>query len=209
MDGARLWGCADFYGRSLAEIAEPFDTVYVSFYKQLGGLPGACLAGPEDVDRRGARVAAPARRDRCTACGRTPARRSNVLRLRLPRIPEYRAHALAIAGALRDLDGVDVVPDPPQTTMMHLVFRPARSRSSARPPLRIAREEGIWTFGVLRRDRRAAARPRVELETGDATLTFTPEEFRVGRPAPARRVSARDCAESGDGATIRAYSRRD
>jgi hypothetical protein len=40
MDGARLWGCEPFYERSLEEISELFDTVYVSFYKQLGGLPG-------------------------------------------------------------------------------------------------------------------------------------------------------------------------
>src|SRR6266545_1958708 len=44
-----LWGCESFYGRSLAEISEPFDTVYTSFYKQLGGLAGAVLAGSEDV----------------------------------------------------------------------------------------------------------------------------------------------------------------
>ena len=49
MDGARLWGCEPFYGRTLAEIAGLFDTVYVSLYKQLGGIAGCCLAGPEDV----------------------------------------------------------------------------------------------------------------------------------------------------------------
>src|SRR6266542_406342 len=48
MDGARLWGCESFYGRTFREICEPFDTVYVSFYKQLGGLPGSGLAGPGD-----------------------------------------------------------------------------------------------------------------------------------------------------------------
>jgi threonine aldolase len=113
MDGARLWGCGDFYGRSLAEISDVFDTVYVSFYKQLGGLPGACVAGPEDVV---AQVREWRRRHGGTTYGMWPTAGSalNVLRLRFPRIPDYRTHALAVA----------------------------------------------------------------ELEIGDASLTFTPEEFR-------------------------------
>jgi len=49
LDGARLWECQPFYQRSYAEIAALFDTVYVSFYKILGGITGAMLLGPEDV----------------------------------------------------------------------------------------------------------------------------------------------------------------
>jgi threonine aldolase len=49
MDGARLWESSAGYGRPLAEIAALFDTVYVSFYKGIGALPGCCVAGPEDV----------------------------------------------------------------------------------------------------------------------------------------------------------------
>jgi threonine aldolase len=40
MDGARLWQAAPFYGRPHAEIAGLFDSTYVSFYKDLGGLAG-------------------------------------------------------------------------------------------------------------------------------------------------------------------------
>jgi threonine aldolase len=175
MDGARLWGCEDFYGRSMAEISELFDTVYVSFYKQLGGLPGACLAGSEDVM---AEVRVWRRRHGGTVYGMWPGAASalNVVRLRFPRIAEYRRHAVAIADALRELGGLDIVPDPPQTTMMHLVFaRPVEAiRRSA---VRIAREEGIWTFGYFA-DTGAPGTARVELETGDATMNFTPKEFR-------------------------------
>jgi threonine aldolase len=45
MDGARLWESTHYYQKSLAEIADLFDSVYVSFYKGLGGLSGAALAG--------------------------------------------------------------------------------------------------------------------------------------------------------------------
>ena len=47
LDGARLWESAAGYGRAPAEIADLFDTVYVSFYKGIGALPGCCVAGPE------------------------------------------------------------------------------------------------------------------------------------------------------------------
>src|SRR5215208_4776916 len=49
LDGARLWQCGPFYGRALAEIAALFDTVYVSFYKDLAAPAGCALAGPADA----------------------------------------------------------------------------------------------------------------------------------------------------------------
>ena len=48
LDGARLWQCEPFYEKSLLEICDLFDSVYVSFYKDLNGLPGAMLLGPAD-----------------------------------------------------------------------------------------------------------------------------------------------------------------
>jgi len=46
-DGARLWEIQPYYGVPLAEISALFDSVYVSFYKGLGGLAGAMLLGSE------------------------------------------------------------------------------------------------------------------------------------------------------------------
>jgi threonine aldolase len=47
-DGARIWESQPWFGRSLAEIAALADSVYVSFYKGLGGIAGAALVGPAD-----------------------------------------------------------------------------------------------------------------------------------------------------------------
>lgn len=62
MDGARLWQCLAFYQRDYHEIAALFGSVYVSFYKDLGGIAGAVLAGPPIIHRRSARLAATPRR---------------------------------------------------------------------------------------------------------------------------------------------------
>jgi len=49
-DGARLFEAAAGYNNtlSLEELCAPFDSVYVSFYKGLGGLGGSVLAGTSD-----------------------------------------------------------------------------------------------------------------------------------------------------------------
>ncbi len=49
LDGARLWESQPFYDRPHADIAGLFDSVYVSFYKGLGGIAGAALAGHDLV----------------------------------------------------------------------------------------------------------------------------------------------------------------
>ena len=180
MDGARLWGCATFYGRPLDAIAAPFDTVYVSFYKQIGALAGAAVAGPEDVI---AEVREWRKRHGGTVFSMWPHAASALtnLRLRLPRMATYHEQAVALADALRAVPGVQVVPDPPQAGSFHLVLhRHAASLQAA--ALRLARQDSIWTWGRFRSTDVPGVQ-RAELEAGDATLKWTPAEFRevVGR----------------------------
>jgi threonine aldolase len=175
MDGARLWMCGGFYDRTFAEISEPFDTVYVSFYKDIGALAGAALAGPEDV-------IAEAREWRLRHGGRQWTMWPNAasaltgLRLRLPRMPAYREKALELAAALDGLEGATVLPSPPQTTMFHVVFaRKAAAMQAA--ALQLAREDGVWTWGVFA-ETDVAGISKAELSVGDAALDWSPAEFR-------------------------------
>ena len=46
LDGARIYLQSVYTGRSVADYAEPFDTVYVSLYKYFNAPSGAILAGP-------------------------------------------------------------------------------------------------------------------------------------------------------------------
>jgi threonine aldolase len=48
LDGARLYEILPYYKKSAAEICALFDSVYVSFYKGIGGVAGAILAGEKD-----------------------------------------------------------------------------------------------------------------------------------------------------------------
>ncbi|MEU9994228.1 beta-eliminating lyase-related protein [Streptomyces sp. NPDC050848] len=120
VDGARLWECAPHFERGLEEIAGLADSVYVSFYKSLGGLSGAALAGPEDVMEE-ARVWR--HRYGGQVFQQYPAAASALRGLdrELPRLPSYVAHARVVAGWLRaafEEAGVPwfrVHPEPPHT----------------------------------------------------------------------------------------------
>jgi threonine aldolase len=173
LDGARLWECTPYYGRSPAEISALFDTVYVSFYKGLGGLAGACLAGEKDVI-----VEARAWRKRHggTLFGLWPNAASGLaaLRRRLPLMPKYFKHALAIAAKLRGMPNVEIVPDPPQTPMMHLHLR-VDEKAFLAAAHRIVQKQGIFTWPRSVPGSAPTVRV-VELTVGDATLEFKPDE---------------------------------
>jgi threonine aldolase len=171
LDGARLWEASAGYDREPAQIAALFDTVYVSFYKGIGALPGCCVAGSEaDV----AQVREWRQRLGGTLFGLWPAAASALALLgeRLAEMPARLRHAKAIAAALAAVAGVRVVPDPPQTPMMHLLFEVEAERFSANAQ-RLAEQDGIWTW----------AKPyptgdpkvvRCELSVGRATCRLEP-----------------------------------
>ncbi|MCL5967270.1 MAG: beta-eliminating lyase-related protein [Firmicutes bacterium] len=175
MDGARLWEAAPYYDKSPAEVAALFDTVYVSFYKGLGGITGCCLAGPKDIllevdewrVRHGGRL-----------YGLWPYAASalTALRERLPKMPRYLEKARSIAAALTDIPGLQVIPDPPKTPMMHVQMDGTPADLLARG-LEIARRERVWTF-VRPFAVDSPHRLRVEFSVGDATLGFQPDEVR-------------------------------
>ena len=122
LDGARLWQCGPFYRRPLSAIAALFDTVYVSLYKDLGAFGGCVLAGPQDL-------IAEARVWRIRHGGRLSTFEPMALSAErgldevLPRMPSFVRKAKEIGAALARLDGVAVVPDPPQAAMLHVAVR--------------------------------------------------------------------------------------
>ncbi|MGN6676683.1 MAG: threonine aldolase family protein [Streptosporangiaceae bacterium] len=170
MDGARLWESAAGYGRPLSEVAALFDTVYVSFYKGIGALPGCCVAGPAEIV---AEVREWRQRMGGMLFGLWPNAASalHCLRMRLPRFPGYLERARAIAAALSDVPGVRVVPDSPQTSLMHVLIETTSDRFEA-TARSLAAERGVWTWqkAMTTVDPRVQ---RVELTVGDGTCALS------------------------------------
>ncbi|MEU3217160.1 beta-eliminating lyase-related protein [Streptomyces sp. NPDC006971] len=149
-DGARLWECAPHFGRELPEIAALADSVYVSFYKTLGGLSGAALAGPESLIEE-------ARAWRHRYGGQLfqqfPAALAALIGLdrELPPLPSYVAQAKVVAEALAEgltAAGVGwfrVHPEPPHTHQFQ-VWLPYGANALTEASVRQAEETGTALF---------------------------------------------------------------
>jgi len=175
LDGARLWESAAGYARPPAEIAALFDTVYVSFYKGIGALPGCCVAGPADIV---AEVREWRQRMGGTLFALWPNAASalSCLRRRLPLMSGYLSHARAIAAALDGVPGIRVVPDPPQAPMMHLLLATTQDGFAAAAG-RLAAEQQIWAWPKAMTTGDPGVQ-RVELSIGDATCALEPAQVR-------------------------------
>lgn len=175
MDGARLWESQPFYDRGFAELAAPFDTVYVSFYKILNAVSGAALAGEKSIIDE-------ARGWQWRQGGRLVQQYPAVLSARdglhryLPRVPLYVKRAQAIAAILREFDDVTITPDPPPTNMMHVFVRGDREALNS-AALRVSAEHGVWLPVALQ----TTPLPGVhmfELTCGEGSLAISDTEVR-------------------------------
>jgi threonine aldolase len=174
LDGARLWECQPFYQRSYADIAALFDTVYVSFYKILGGITGAMLLGPEEHIAE-ARLWQRRHGGNLVRMFPFVLSAKQGLETRLDRMAAYQAKAVEIAAVLAAFPEIEVMPHPPHTNMMHVFMRGEADRLEA-ATLDIAREQQVWlTNGFM--PCQIPAYQKFELTVGDGALEFSREEI--------------------------------
>ncbi len=173
LDGARLWECQPFYQRSYAEIAALFDTVYVSFYKILGGITGAMLLGPEDhiaearlwQRRQGGNLV---RMFPFVLSAKQGLRRGSIgWRPITPKRSRLRQ-------PWRLFPRSKCMPNPPHTNMMHVFVRGEADRLE-QAALDIAQEQKIWLVNGWSTSQ-IPAYQKFELTVGDASLDFTADE---------------------------------
>ena len=173
LDGARLWQCGPFYDRALDEIAALFDTVYVSFYKDLHAPAGCIVAGPGDVIRE-ARVWQVRHGGRLFSAYPFLLAAEAGLDDILPRMPAYVEHARALGAALAELDDVSAVPSPTQTAMLHLHVRRDAERL-VEAGVDLAEETRTWVASFWRPGPEPAVAV-TELTIGEANLAVEPRE---------------------------------
>lgn len=174
MDGARLWESAAFYGREYAEIAELFDSVYVSFYKGIGAIAGAALAGSAEFIAE-ARIWQRRHGGNLVQLFPYVLSARAGLRERLSRFAGYHARAMEIAEALSHVDGLLLKPNPPHTNMAHLYLR-GEANALLDASAELAREERVAIAGWFG----PTAIPGyvyTEMTIGDGAAAFTTEEI--------------------------------
>ena len=174
LDGARVWQAAPAYGRSLSEIAALFDSVYVSFYKDVGALPGAMLLGPRDFIDEAAIWQRRQGGTLYTAVANIVSARMHLAGC-LERMPRLIERARQVAALFSGHSRASVIPDPPQTSMFHLKLE-GEEEELLQARDRVAREMGIWLFNNLKKIEGQAAM-RTELSMGASSLTLSDDEL--------------------------------
>jgi threonine aldolase len=144
MDGARLWEAAAGYGKTAAEIAAGFDSVYVSLYKGIGGLGGAVLAGGTDFV---ARASEWFKRQGGNVIHRSPYVVAAAMQFdaRLKAMPDYFRRTEFLFDALRAHPEIRVNPARPAANMLHLHLPVGRERALAIRDA-LAEKHGVWLF---------------------------------------------------------------
>ncbi len=173
LDGGRIFEAQPFYDRPHAEIAGLFDTVYVSLYKGLSGVRGAVLAGDEETVAEAAvwrkRLGGAISNAWPLALGAL----SGLDHL-VPRMAEFRAHAVAIAAALNADGIVRALPDPPQTPLFHVHVSAAKA-AVERAGAQLIAEDGTELFYKVR-SAPDPSRCAFEICVGENAMEFRPDE---------------------------------
>ena len=145
LDGARLWNAAVATGRTVGELARPFDLVAVAFSKGLGAPGGSILAGSRDLIQRAVRY----RRmlgGAMRQVGIFAAAGLYALDHNDDRLAEDHANARQIAERLAASPRIGLDLAMVQTNI--LVFRLAGGAPDAPTFVTRARERGVLIFGI-------------------------------------------------------------
>lgn len=169
LDGARIWECGPFYDRPYAEIAAVADSVYVSFYKGLGGIAGCVLAGSASFIAE-AKVWLGRHGSALITSFPMVISALEGLKQHLPKMPAYHARAREIADALAALPGVRIAPSPPQTNSFQ-VYLPGTIEGWNAATLALAEQSGVSIF------RRFAATPFADMVMSEVVIGDACEGF--------------------------------
>ena len=195
-DGARLWETEPHFGRPLPEIANLADSVYVSFYKTLGGLSGAALAGPAAfVDQAKTwrhRYGGQIYQQWPTALSALAG-----MERELPRLGEYVAHAKLVAGAIAEVfgdvfgehPGARVHPEPPHTHQFQ-VWLPFPAELLNETGMLIAEETGQAVFPLMWREPGLPGISFTELTVAGPALEWSTADVRTAVGEFLARVAA-------------------
>ncbi|MBN6886316.1 threonine aldolase [Cytobacillus horneckiae] len=119
LDGARLLEVLPYYKKTASEVSKLFDSVYLSFYKGIGGIAGAILAGEESFVNQ-ARVWK--RRHGgdliCLYPYIIPA--DHFYEKRKDKMADYYVSAKELAKSFNACNGVTTIPAEPVSNMFHV-----------------------------------------------------------------------------------------
>ena len=148
LDGARLLEVLPYYEKTAAEVCELFDSVYMSFYKGIGGIAGAILAGEEKFIGK-SKVWK--RRYGGDLISLYPyiISADHYFEMKSHKMPEYYENARALAGFFNSCHHVSTLPDIPVSNMFHVHF--PHPKEAIEPVLiKVIQETGVGIINHLK-----------------------------------------------------------
>ena len=180
LDGARLWNAAIASGRTVAELAAPFDLVSVALSKGLGAPGGSLLAGSRELVGaavRSRRMLGGAMRQ----VGIFAAAGLYALDHNVDRLAEDHANARLMADTLAGSPAIELDPAAVQTNIV--VFGLAPEAPDAATVVARARELGVLVFAFGPRTIRAVTHLDVARDQCARAARILVEAAEAGRPA--------------------------
>ncbi|MBM7587186.1 threonine aldolase [Bacillus pakistanensis] len=148
LDGARLFEILPYYKKSAAEICELFDSVYVSFYKGIGGIAGAILAGDKGFTKE-SKVWK--RRYGGDLISLYPyiISADYYFNKRINKMKMYHEEAKELAGLFNQCHGISTKPVEPVSNMFHVYINSPKEKMES-ILIDIYEKTGIGLTGYLR-----------------------------------------------------------
>lgn len=174
LDGARLWSCESYYQKPLAEIAGLFDSVYVSFYKDLDGIAGAMLAGKQEfietariwLRRTGGNL--------ITMFPDILAAKSGLAK-HLPKMKDYVGKAANMASYFNQCNNVQLIPEKPPCNLFHLVINQQDSELMPKV-MQWSKESGVALLPLPRTCTETTS--RFEITIGENALLVSDQKWQ-------------------------------
>lgn len=148
LDGARLFEILPYYNKTAKEIADLFDSVYISFYKGLNGIAGAMLLGKADFIEK-AKIWR--KRYGGTLIRQYPyiVTAKYVFERERFKLEKYWKKAVEFADLIRNIEGIQIMPDLPICNTFHVFFDYEKS-FILDVSERILDELGLALFGEIK-----------------------------------------------------------
>jgi threonine aldolase len=174
LDGARLFEIVPYYQKTAAEICALFDSVYVSFYKGIGGIAGAILAGEKAFTEK-SKVWK--RRHGGDLISLYPyiISADYYFEQRIPKMAQYFEEAKELAALYHQCHAVETKPAVPVSNMFHVHI--SVSKQALEPILLAVYEEsGVGLTSYLREVSEKEC--YFEVSIGDRYATISKERIR-------------------------------
>ncbi len=146
LDGARIWESQIYLGKSLKEIAELFDSIYVSFYKGLNNLTGSALIGENSFIEK-SKVWQRRHGGNLKTSFPYVISAKMALDQNLNRIPQYVERAKEISEIFNSSDKIHVTPFPVHTNMFNIIIDLDHKRVNSQHLL-FAERHKVWLLNA-------------------------------------------------------------